>query len=188
MSRTRVFVFSPLLAALAVLVGSCSPDSRSPTAVTAQKPSTDLLGGVVGGVTGVVGSVLQATGLLQCQPLPYVLTRNTIGREGGVIQIGPHTLTIPEGALEEPVTITAELPVAHVNAVRFWPQGLQFEQSATLSMSYANCSLLGKLLPKRIAYTTDNFNIISYLLSLDLFPQRRVNGRLDHFSTYAVAW
>jgi hypothetical protein len=184
MSRIRVFFFSPIVAAIAVLVGSCSPGSRSPTSVTAQKPSADLLGSV----TDVVGSVLSATGLLQCRPLPHVLTSKTIGREGGVIQVGPHTLTIPEGALEEPVTITAELPVAHVNAVRFWPQGLEFEESATLSMSYANCSLLGRLLPKRIAYTTDNFNIISYLLSLDIFPQRRVTGRVDHFSTYAVAW
>jgi len=55
-------------------------------------------------------------------------------------------------------------------------------------MSYANCSLLGILLPKRIAYTDDNLNIISYLLSLDNLLAKRVTGKVNHFSEYAVAW
>ena len=176
MSRTRAFLFSFLVGAV-VLCGSCTPDGRSPTEVPAAGPSTDL-----------VGSLLSATGLLQCTPLPYVLTTQTVGPDGGVIRLGPHSLTIPAGALSAPVKITAELPVANVNAVRFWPSGLTFSRPATLWMSYQNCSLLGKLLPKRIAYTTDAFTIISYLLSIDLTFQRRVSGRLDHFSTYAVAW
>src|SRR2546426_3477487 len=35
----------------------------------------------------------------------------------------------------------------------FRSEGLVFRRSATLTMSYANCNLLGKILPKRIAYT-----------------------------------
>ncbi len=55
-------------------------------------------------------------------------------------------------------------------------------------MSYANCNLLGKILPKEIAYTDDNLNILSYLISLDNLFSKKVTGKLDHFSRYAVAW
>ena len=75
-----------------------------------------------------------------------------------------------------------------VNSVRFSPQGLHFLAPAALTMSYSNCNLLGKLLPKRIAYTDDNLNILSYLISLDNLLSKKVTGKLDHFSRYAVAW
>ena len=55
-------------------------------------------------------------------------------------------------------------------------------------MSYSNCSLLGKLLPKRIAYTTSSLNIVYYLLSLDNILSKRVTGQVNHFSNYAIAW
>ncbi len=176
MSRTRV-LFCSIVVAAALLTGSCSPDSRTPTGVTAAQPSTDLS-----------GALLSATGLLKCSPLPYATTTQTVGPAGGLIQVGPHSLFIPAGALAQPVTITAVLPVAPLNAVHFWPQGLQFSRPAYLTMSYANCNLLGQLLPKRIAYTTDNFQILNYLLSWDLFSAERVTGQVNHFSTYAVAW
>jgi hypothetical protein len=55
-------------------------------------------------------------------------------------------------------------------------------------MSYANCNLLGLLLPKRIAYTTERYRILEYLLSIDNLLSKQVTGRLKHFSQYAVAW
>jgi len=55
-------------------------------------------------------------------------------------------------------------------------------------MSYANCNLLGTLLPKRIAYTDDALNILSYLLSLDNLFAKKVTGKVNHFSNYAIAW
>jgi len=75
-----------------------------------------------------------------------------------------------------------------VNAVQFKPAGLQFNKPAYLSMSYANCNLLGKLLPKHIAYVDDNLNILYYLLSLDNLFAKRVTGQVNHFSEYAMAW
>jgi hypothetical protein len=90
--------------------------------------------------------------------------------------------------LAQPVLITAEAPSDSVNSVRFTPEGLRFVRRATLTMSYANCNLLGRLVPKRIAYTTDALDILSYLLSLDDFVHQRVSGRLEHFSRYALAW
>ena len=64
---------------------------------------------------------------------------------------------------------TPEAPVGTVNSVRLSPEGLTFaaDKPAALTLSYANCPLLGQLLPKRIAYTTDLLAILSYVVSLD---------------------
>ena len=174
MKRMRRLTAVLLVSLAAVL--SCLPD-RSPTAPAVPPPDASLLGGL-----------LQATGLLPCTPLPYASTTQVVGPTGGTIQVGPHTLVIPPGALVQNVTITAVAPSATVNSVRFSPQGLHFLAPAALTMSYSNCNLLGKLLPKRIAYTDDNLNILSYLISLDNLLSKKVTGKLDHFSRYAVAW
>jgi len=137
----------------------------------------------------LIGSLLGPTGLLKCSNLPYDSSTVTIGPLGGTISAGPHWLTIPPGAVLSPTAITMTAPTGQgVNAVKFKPAGLRFVTPAVLSMSYSNCSLLGNLLPKRIAYTDDNLNIISYLLSLDNLLSRRVTGKVSHFSEYAVAW
>jgi len=175
MKAARLLVVVLLVCTLG-LSSACS--DRTPTAPQPAAPSSDL-----------IGSLLGATGLLRCSNLPYDSTTQTIGIAGGSLSVGPHTLLIPPGALSRPTTITMILPTGlGVNAVKFKPAGLQFKVPAALSMSYANCSLLGKLLPKRIAYTTDNLQILYYLLSLDNLFTKYVTGKLNHFSDYAIAW
>jgi hypothetical protein len=175
-----------LLAVLLVVclfAPSCGEPPSSPVAPAAPPaalpaPQADL-----------IGSLLGPTGLLKCSDLPYAATTRTIGPMGGSISAGPHTLFIPAGALDAATTITMTAPAGRgVNQVHFEPEGLQFDRPAALTMSYANCSLLGKVLPKRIAYTDERLNIISYLLSLDNILSKRVTGKLDHFSDYVVAW
>jgi hypothetical protein len=136
----------------------------------------------------LIGDVVRATGLLQCTPLPYASDAQVIGPEGGTLHLGPHVLRIPRGALSQPVLIRGEAPTDDVNSVRFFPEGLRFARPASLTMSYQNCNLLGRLLPKRIAYTTERLQILSYLLSLDNILRKTVTGRIEHFSRYAVAW
>ena len=174
--------------ALAVLILVClvapSCSDLSPTApatrVAAPTPTPDA---------SLIGGLLQGTGLLRCSDLPYASATKTIGSEGGSISVGPHVFIVPPGALAAPTTITMTLPTGlGVNAVRFQPEGLKFARPASLTMSYSNCNLLGKLLPKRIAYTDDNLNILSYLLSLDNLFAKRVTGQVNHFSDYVVAW
>jgi hypothetical protein len=170
-----------LVAALAVctiaLVSACG--ERPPTAAPElQAPNPSLIGGL-----------LSATGLLKCSDLPYASNTATIGSAGGVLNVGPHTLSIPAGALASPVTITGEIVTGRkVNAVHFEPDGLRFSRSASLTMSYANCNLLGSLAPKRIAYVSGGLDILYYLLSIDNLLAKKVTGRVDHFSDYAVAW
>jgi len=164
-----------LLCGLA-LASACG--DRTPTGPQPAAPSADL-----------IGSLLGATGLLKCSNLPYASTTQTIGIAGGILSAGPHKLVIPPGALSQPTTITMTLPTGlGVNAVKFQPEGLRFQVPAVLTMSYANCSLLGKLLPKRIAYTTDSLQILYYLLSLDNLFSKYVTGKVNHFSSYVIAW
>jgi hypothetical protein len=121
--------------------------------------------------------------------LPATSVSQTIGPDGGTITVGPHVLRIPAGALDRPTTITGTLDTGRgVNGIRFQPEGLQFNPSAYLTMSYANCSLLGSLLPKRIAYTTNLLSVVEYLLSLDNLLTKKVTGRVPHFSEYVISW
>lgn len=126
--------------------------------------------------------------LLKCSPLPADSESQVIGPDGGTLTVGPHTLTVPPGALSAPTLITGVIQPDTVNAIRFSPQGLVFQQPTQLVMSYANCPVLGSLTPKRIAYTTDDLQILQIIPSLDNILNQTVTGQVSHFSQYAVAW
>jgi hypothetical protein len=164
-----------LVGCVALVLISCA-DPTNPV------PQSSLLGG------DLFGELKQRTGLLQCTPLPYDSVTQTIGPAGGVIQVGPHTFTVPAGALDTDVTITAVTPSDTLNRIQFQPEGLVFNEYTTLRMSYANCDLLGSLLPKRIAYTSSDLDILDYVPSLDNLLTQTVRGKLQHFSEYAIAW
>jgi hypothetical protein len=185
MKRTQVLAALLLVSALSVV--SCSSGDDGFSGPSSEQTPAALLGGTGGG--GILGTGI-GSGLLACTPLPYAMTQQTVGTAGGTLLVGPHRLTIPAGALSTQVLITAEAPVGTVNSVRLSPEGLTFAagKPATLTLSYSNCPLLGQLLPKRIAYTTDLLAILSYVVSLDDLIGQRVTGTLAHFSRYAVAW
>jgi hypothetical protein len=175
----RRLFFTGLPLALAVAIGSCQTDDAITGVPTDAQVEPDA---------GLLGSLLGPTGLLSCDPLPPDADTATLGPLGGRLQIGPHVLYVPAGALTRRVRITGEIVPGNINAVHFTPQGLQFEQSARLTMSYENCRLLNRLLPKRIAYVDDGLNILEFVLSYDLLSLKKVRGRIDHFSSYAIAW
>ncbi len=186
--KTVRFKLSALLFGAIFLTVSCGePSLTKPVAqpnAQATNASPDLLGGLLQPVDGLAKKL----GLLSCRPLPTVYAKQTIGPLGGVIDIGPHSLVVPPGALSHSVTITAVAPSGNVNAVHFEPEGLQFNNPAYLTISYANCNVLGVILPKHIAYTDDNLNILSYLISVDNILAQKVTGQVNHFSEYAGSW
>jgi hypothetical protein len=188
MKRKLVRLISGLvLCGVVAVTASCALD-EGPTGVDTAPAvpggeAPDLLLG------GLLGPLVRPLGLLQCSPLRGDTESKTIGPQGGYLQIGPHLLVVPRGALDRYVTITATIPSnSRTNRVQFQPRGLRFDESAYLTMSCANCDLLGRLLPKRIAYVDGNLNILYYLLSLDILQFRVVTGKVDHFSQYALAW
>jgi hypothetical protein len=184
MRFARIYTGVILLAA-SLVVTSCGEQSpTAPVAPAAALAPTDSAAELL----WLLRPVLEPTGLLACSPLPEARSRATIGPEGGVLRVGPHALVVPRGALSAPVEITAYAPSGRVNHVEFQPHGLVFERPAALTMSYANCDLLGSLLPKRIAYVDEQFNVLEFLLSLDNLWTKRVTGRVDHFSDYVLSW
>jgi hypothetical protein len=177
-------LFLSLLLASALSAVSCT-SGDGPTGPAFEDQPSELLSDGSGLLGTNVGS-----GLLACSPLPYAYAQKTIGPAGGVINVGPHQLTVPAGSLTQSVLIKAEAPVGTVNSVKLLPEGLNFVagKPAKLTMSYANCPLLGQILPKRVAYTNDLLQILSYLLSVDDLLAKNVTASLEHFSRYAVAW
>src|SRR6266550_2437401 len=85
-----------LLGAASALMLGCG--DRSPLGVPSQAPTPH---------SALIGGPLAPTGVLTCQPLPYDSATQTIGPEGGTIQIGAYSLVIPAGALAAPTMITA---------------------------------------------------------------------------------
>ena len=164
--------------ACAALLASCG-DATSPVAPSAGSSS---LGGLLhrDNILGI--------SLLSCTPLPYDSTSQLVGPDGGTINVGVSSLAIPAGALDDTVTITAVAPSGNVSLVQFQPTGLHFNGNVALTMSYANCGLMGSLLPRTIAYTSDDLNILYLLPSIDNIFSHSVTGQLRHFSDYAVAW
>lgn len=180
MKRRRLAVPALLLGVVAVVI-SCSETSPVGPASRGAASDHDLLGGLT--------QPLKTLGLLKCNPMPEYTATQVIGPAGGTMRIGPHTFTVPAHALSSYVTITADAPHDNTNRIEFQPEGLTFATPATLTMSYANCNLLGSLLPKHIAYVDDNLNILYYLLGgVDNLLTQKVSGQVNHFSDYAVAW
>jgi hypothetical protein len=181
--RSLIALGASLTFAFAVI--SCGSDlpTAEPSAQAAVSPSSNFE--LLNPTTGVLG-----TGLLACRIEPYAVTKKTIGPAGGQIQVGRHVLVIPAGALSASTLITAEAPSDPVASVRFAPEGLHFNTGhpARLTLDYSNCPLGRLQILKRIAYTTEKLNILSYLLSRDNILLQRVTGDVEHFSRYAVAW
>ena len=165
---------SAFLLVFVVLAAGVSCTSEESLGPSTEQPSQSL------------GSLLNSLHLLSCSSQAYAVTTKTVGTLGGTIVVGTHRLVIPAGALATSVTIKAEQVSGNVNSVRFSPEGLQFAQPASLSLSYANCSPLMVL--KRVAYVNERLGILDLIPSLDNLFSKTVTGSIRHFSRYAVAW
>ncbi|HEV2670889.1 MAG TPA: hypothetical protein VGU74_07345 [Gemmatimonadales bacterium] len=127
-------------------------------------------------------------GLVRCRAQKPQNEHQRIGPDGGSIEVGPYTLTVPPGALTRAVTISARIrPGESVNVVEFKPKGLVFETSASLSMSYSNCEVEDTESPQ-IAVVDDAYTILYYLPSTQVDSSQQVSGQVPQLTNYAVAW
>ena len=205
MKRSIGFLKALSLTVLLAVPMGCSPDA--PTAPEAPaSPQASLIGGLLGGTTGVVEGVSEPLvetvdgltgvvgGVLNTLLSPLVCptdqsysTTKTIGRWGGTIQVGPHTLFVPAGALSSDTRITATAPKGQLAQVEFQPHGLTFKRDVTLTISYAQCSLLATSDVPVIVYADDKLNILEVLESAIDRRQQTITGKTDHFSSYILA-
>ena len=200
----RFLILLGLLAGAAALVSSCR--EASPVGVDA-RTRTALAGrGTPAGDDGDDGDdpaeppddeTEASDSLVSCRPLPYDSVTRTIGPAGGFIEVRHNWLVVPRGALSAPVTITAVAPSDTVAMVRFQPEGLRFQTTAMLVLTYDNCRVPKTVTP-RIALVTDALDVIGFLTPVEVPVHnnrflkgrkgRHVIGELQHFSNYAVAW
>ena len=123
--------------------------------------------------------------LLQCAPLPYDADVQIVGRDGGVLRAGPHTLTIPKGALRQATVITAEAEVGFVRTVKFSPHGLKFDRATKLDLSYVGCRTSPTDRPT-ITYVDGELTILEWL-NTTVLSGDVVRGDVWHFSRYAAS-
>jgi len=188
MSRSPRYASPVSLAVLLLAVSSCSTVDRisGPQSPAVALDMAEV--GDSGPATRRFPSVGLARALLACPEEAEASGEKEIGPEGGTLQIGPHQLVVPAGALDSVVRITGTVQPDSVISVQLSPEGLTFNQPARLTLSYASCPLIPFLLPKHVAYTNDALDILQVLPSSDDLLGEQVSADLDHFSRYAVAW
>jgi hypothetical protein len=125
--------------------------------------------------------------LLRCEPKPYEADAVIVGPAGGTLHVGPHELVIPKGALDHEELIVMEAPTSSLVDVRFQPEGLQFQRSAQLALSYKGC-VVPTALDLLVAYLGQGNQILELPPSSDDRAGDKVEADIGHFSRYAVAW
>jgi hypothetical protein len=126
--------------------------------------------------------------LLRCKPLPYDGEAKIIGPSGGEIQMGPHRLRIPKGALRRNVVITGEASSGSIVAVSFSPHGLVFAVHPELSLSYAHCSHSTASAGHSVVYSDPAKSLLEFPPSTDADRVDQVIAKIAHFSSYMVAY
>jgi hypothetical protein len=125
--------------------------------------------------------------LLRCEPKEFDADAAIVGPSGGTLHAGAHELIIPKGALDHEELITMEAPTSSLVDVRFEPHGLQFQQEASLKLSYKGCvrPTTADLL---VAYLSQGNQILELPPSIDRKSSDEVEAEIGHFSRYAVAY
>jgi hypothetical protein len=129
--------------------------------------------------------------LLRCEPLEFAADAEVIGPNGGQLQIGPHRLLIPKGALDHEQLIASQAPTSALVEVHFDPHGLQFAKSAQLTLNYDHCMRPDKY-TYRIVYAEDAQGLVTHILefppSKDDKTLKEVEADINHFSRYMIAY
>jgi hypothetical protein len=182
-------LFGAFVVGLAACTADVLPSAPQPPRISpahevppAGQPPSDLLGlDLEGTLTGLLSNLT----LYKCSTPSFGSVTQYVGRSGGVVKVGPHSLVIPAGALDRTVAITASTEAGDVVKVDFQPEGLRFASPATLRLSYAHCPR-PPLLP-RVVYVDNLLSILELLPALNDFGSDRVTTKLRHFSGYAIA-
>ena len=117
---------------------------------------------------------------------PAATATAVIGPEGGSISVDGAELTVPPGAVDQPVEFTAKNLLDGLYAYRFGPNGLQFNVPATLSIRVD--SAVEGLEPTdfRIAVASDDASDWQIVGGVYDPVTQTVTTKIEHFTTYAL--
>lgn len=148
--RLLGFVGAALIAS-AVIAGCTDRAATAPLSASATQPSKSLLGGLLGGVVGTVGKLLNIVVTLVTRPTP--LQQDVVwafdAGPGGTVSANRAaglSITVPPGALSQTTHITVTVKAGNVYNYQFQPEGLQFAVPVVVTQDVSDNSLLGSLL------------------------------------------
>jgi hypothetical protein len=164
MIRSR-FVRSSVLAFGAFVALSCSdysptaPPAPATVAAVDVQPDASLLGGLIGAVTGLLGSVLKVIGFVSdpngipVRAVEWAPTHvnevrsvsGTIGYYGGTLSIpgSDFTITFPRGALSQSTAITIVSDGNGYVSYDMQPHGIRFAVPVIVTQRLKNTSVYG---------------------------------------------
>ncbi|HVX38667.1 MAG TPA: hypothetical protein VHB25_03755 [Gemmatimonadaceae bacterium] len=184
----RRFAVLLTLAALAACAGvdTTAPAHRAPTAARANSaPSGAQLhdGHVIPGAIGQAGTAPASDATRLACDVPSTLTNSAvIGAKGGELDIGPHRLIIPPGALTHDTLISGTIPAGSSIEIHFEPHGLQFLKPAGLQLDVSSCSNV----PDVVYLDETEGTVLERIKAVFSNWWHTVAAPLDHFSTYAM--
>lgn len=196
MKRQSRVLCALLLFGGSLALGACAgSDATAPTSARApaSAPSRDALGGTVDSNDGqrIPGIQVGATSaftsgatgtLLGCAPRQAQYGSAIIGPHGGELDVGPHRVIIPAGALLEPTKIWGSVPSDTTVTIRLEPHGLQFRRPAGLILDASACGQVPDVI-----YIDELGNIAEHIQAVYSAWWHTVAAPIDHFSNYAIA-
>lgn len=188
MNRSRPYARLALVALAFVLACGepTAPAARAVVAAPVVRPVANLVD-ITNGILNLTNGLTTLIGdLLPCNVTTDQWNTANIGPEGGRLNVGPHSLVIPRGALHSRTQITAHAVRGKHVLVEFSPSGLQFSQPASLTLSYSACKVSGK--PVEVVYLKSDTTVTEKEPSQDYPKSKWVVGTIKHFSSYAVAY
>ncbi len=186
MKAVPMLVTALLLGAGAAISGCADPATTGPAAGAVQASVGNIATQNHSAARRVAGNAALVS---KCRPLAPETAHRVIGPAGGTLTIGPHTLTVPRGALSRHVAIRAKIAGGQsINVVEFKPAGLVFQTPAVLTMSYTNCDREGRTTSSAIAVVDDTLGVVDYIASTDDAATSTVTGSVPDLTNYAVAW
>lgn len=181
-------LWAVVCASIALATSNCG--DRTATEPSGAMPAATPASVAVGPQHDTNARTTRPPDLVRCKTQKPETIARRIGPDGGTIEIGPYTLTIPPGALSRRVTIVARIRGGESGSVvEFKPNWLVFEQSASLSMSYAKCDVDDDAESAlRIAVVDDQYQIVDYLPSTTDPSSQSVIATVTQVRNYAVAY
>ena len=179
-----------------IALGACSgSDATAPWSARApvSGSSRDALGGAVDSNDGrrIPGIQVGATSaftsgatgtLLGCASREAQYGSATVGPQGGELDVGPHRVIIPAGALLVPTQIWGTVPSDTTVTIRLEPHGLQFRKPAGLILDASACSQV-----PNVIYIDELGNVAEHIQAVYSAWWHTVAAPIDHFSNYAIA-
>lgn len=118
---------------------------------------------------------------LPCNVVAPLSGSAIVGPRGGTLDIGPHRLTIPAGALTVPTRISGSIDAGPTVVIHFQPTGLQFKKPAGLIFDASSCGQVPNAL-----YFDELGGQLEVIPAVFSNWWHTIAAPIDHFSNYAL--